>query len=440
MRGITNWNYKPFCPLNELKELKNPHILRLAPFEDGFETEWFDDNDSEVHMLYVKEREGDKLCIYELKDNTYVVSDLKKNTEYEIYVEAKSGKKSKTRLLITGYVPGTVINYLHPEDNAYIFSGRYLCSPSVVRMPDGKLIVSMDVFNRRMPQNHTILFESNDNGKSWNYLTEINPCFWGKLFLHKGELYLLGVSSQYGNVIIGKSSDGGKTWSRPVILFYGSCLAGEGYHRAPCVIVHHKGRLWTSMEFGSAYINGYNNCVMSADENGDLLDPSNWNITEIYRHESGSLAIEGNVIVTPEGELVNFLRYPGEEAIVLKVNSNNPDAPNTFMKKVNFPMAATKFEIKRHSNGRYYALGNDTQYGRAKLSIYSSDDLENWRYEKAVVDYSFADQNKVGFQYPSFIFEEDGFLVISRTAFNHAACYHDNNYITCHRVDFEFCV
>jgi len=438
MRGITNWNYNPFCPLNELEFLKRPHIVRLAPFEDGFDLEWLDRADNDVHMLYVGEREGNSLHKYELKSNKYSVSGLKKNAEYKIYIESKSGKKSKPRLLHTGYIPGTVINYLHPEDNAYVFSGRYLCSPSLVRMPDGKLIVSMDVFNRQMPQNHTILFESLDNGKTWQYLTEINPCFWGKLFLHKGELYLLGVSAQYGDVIIGKSTDGGKTWSRPVILFYGSCLVGEGYHRAPCVIEHHKGRLWTSMEFGSAYINGYNNCVISADENGDLLDASNWNVTEIYRHEPGSLAIEGNVVVTPDGELVNFLRYPGEEAIVLKVDAENPDAPNTYMKKVNFPMAATKFEIKRHPNGKYYALGNDTCYGRSKLSVYSSEDLENWTYETAVVDYSSGDHGKVGFQYPVFEFEDDGFLVISRTAFNHAACYHDNNYITCHRIKFQF--
>lgn len=438
MRGITKWNYNPFCPLNELEDLKRPHVLSLAPFEDGFDVEWTDKYNSKVHMLHVKEREGDKAYKYELKNRRCSVSNLKKNTEYEIYIESNEGIQSKKRLLLTGYIPGTVINYLHPEDNAYIFSGRYLCSPSLVRMPDGRLIVSMDVFNRQMPQNHTILFESSDNGKTWEYLTEINPCFWGKLFLHKGELYLLGVSSQYGDVIIGKSTDGGRNWSRPVALFYGSCTVGEGYHRAPCVIANHKGRLWTSLEFGSAYINGYCNCVLSADENGDLLDPSNWNVSEVYRHKDGSLAIEGNVVVTPDGELVNFLRYPGEEAIVLKVNSENPDAPNTFWKKVTFPMAETKFEIKRHPNGKYYALGNDTRYCRSKLSIYSSDDLENWAYEKAVVDYSFSDFSKVGFQYPVFEFEEDGFLVISRTAFNRAACHHDNNYITCHRVEFKF--
>lgn len=438
MKGITSWNSAPYCPFDKQNEIENPHIVRLAPLKNGFELEWLAPQNSGKYVLTVNEREGGFFKSYPLPSSSVTVDGLNERTEYIIKITGENGRVSKQRIIYTMDVPGTVINYLHPEDNAYNFSGNYLCSPSLVIMPSGRYIVSMDVFNRNMPQNHTILFKSDDSGKTWQYLTEIHPCFWGKLFLHRGELYLLGVSGQYANVIIGKSTDEGKTWTKPVTLFYGSCLVGEGFHRAPCVVTEFGGRLWTSMEYGSWMKNGFCNCVLSADLEEDLLSPDNWILSEPYRHESPSPAIEGNVVISPSGEVINFLRYKYEEALLLDVNTANPHAMNTFRKKIFFPMASTKFEIKKHPNGKYYAIGNDCKYERTKLSIYSSDDLENWRYETAVLDYSTSDFSKIGFQYPVFEFEEDGFLIISRTAFGRAACYHDNNLITCHRVPFDF--
>ena len=66
MKGITNWSYKPFCPLNHLEDLKKPHILALAPFETGFSMEWCDKNENGAHTLCVKEREGKSLLKYAL--------------------------------------------------------------------------------------------------------------------------------------------------------------------------------------------------------------------------------------------------------------------------------------------------------------------------------------------------------------------------------------
>jgi len=440
MKGTMSWNYTPYCQFDRHSKCNDPHIVRLASTRNGFDIEWIANLNCDSYHLCVKEREGAWQQEYALTEKQFSITGLKENTDYEVYIASESGVKSKFRLVRTGFTPGVMINYLHPEDQTYAFSGQYLCSPSVVRLPNGKLIVSMDVFNRDKPQNHTILFQSEDGGNSWDYLTEIHPCFWGKLFMHKGELYLLGISGQYGDVLIGKSLDEGKTWTKPVTLFYGSCLAGEGFHRAPCVITSHDGRLWTSIEYGSWKINGFCNCVLSADESHDLMDVENWIISTPYRQEAKSPAIEGNVVVSPEGEVINFLRYKYEEALLLKADTKDPDRSCILYKKIKFPMGNTKFEIKKHKNGRYYAIGNDDVYERSKLSIYSSLDLENWQYEVAVVDYSYADRYKVGFQYPSFIFEEDGFLVISRTAFNHATNFHDNNCITCHKVQFDFSV
>ena len=109
--------------------------------------------------------------------------------------------KSRVRLARCGKSIGTVVNYLHPEDEAYGFSGHYLCSPSMVRHPDGFLLASMDVFAANHPQNLTLIFRSDDDGQTWHYVSELMPCFWGKLFIHKNELYMLSCSTEYGDLL-----------------------------------------------------------------------------------------------------------------------------------------------------------------------------------------------------------------------------------------------
>ena len=77
------------------------------------------------------------------------------------------GKKSLVRLARTGDAVGAVVNYLHPDDKAYSFSGQYLCSPSMVRHPEGHLLSSMDLFDYDARQCLTLIFRSDDDGKSW---------------------------------------------------------------------------------------------------------------------------------------------------------------------------------------------------------------------------------------------------------------------------------
>ena len=49
------------------------------------------------------------------------------------------------------------------------------------------------------------------------------------------------------------------------------------------------------------------------------------------------------------------------------------------------------------------------------------------------------DPEKIGFQYPVFLFEgDDTLLVLSRTAYNDAHTFHDANYQTFYRVKLPF--
>ena len=187
MKGQNTWSYQPYRPL--LTEVGDIYICRVVPFEDKIHFEWLAENETD-YTVYCRQRgEGEFLKVGETDNNEFDIENLTSETDYEFFVQA-DGKKSRVRLARCGESIGSVVNYLHPEDEAYAFSGHYLCSPSLVRHPEGFLLASMDVFAANHPQNLTLIFRSDDDGATWHYVSELMPCFWGKLFIHKNDLYI----------------------------------------------------------------------------------------------------------------------------------------------------------------------------------------------------------------------------------------------------------
>lgn len=444
MKAYANWNYRPYIPADRYEaEINLPYICRIAPTEKSIEIEWLGEGEQAV-LFHGKlsENSWQEMEGNVSKDgfNRFVIEGLEPDTDYRFYIKtAKS--RSKTRYGRTGYVPGRVVNYLHPKDEAYIFSGSYLCSPSIVRLPDGKLITSMDVFRHKHPQNLTILCQSTDNGATWQYLSELFPCFWGKLFYHRDKLYMLATSTEYGDLLIGRSDDEGRTWSLPTVLMRGSSSTEEnGFHKAPVTLVSSEGRLWSAVEYGSWVRAEYANAVISVDENADLLRAENWEISSFLEHDSdweGAVeirggAIEGNIVEAPDGGLINMLRYTEGRAMQLSVDMKNPEKPMSFLRVVDFPMAHSKFEVQKVGE-LYVAVGNRLPK-RNILSVYTSKDLINWTFSQDIINHEEMDVKEVGFQYPVFTFDDENLLVLSRTAFNKAANFHDSNYQTFHTL------
>lgn len=428
----SKWSYKHFVTYDKISKADIPYICRLIPKECGAIVEIADYACGTD--VFVKERCGGEWKSYAMHDNRCDIDGLKTNTEYFVYVTDSNNQKSDVRLFRTGEIIGTPVNYLHPEDEIYDFSGNFLCSPSLVRLKSGALLASMDVHRCKAPQNITLIFRSDDNGKTWRYVTELVPCFWGKMFCVNGVLYMLGVSTEYGDILIGCSYDEGKTWEEPTVLTRGGGTCGIGWHRAPCVILKTDKRIYTSVEYGSMAKEGYGNMILYADIDSDLLDAKSWYITDYYQYKKYAQIIEGNVIESPNGDILNILRYKENEAVVLKLNEKENKCE--FVKKIKLPIAHTKFEIVRNDDGKYYALGN-TFPGRNVLALYKSDDLDEWTFVKNIVDCSNADEKKVGFQYPVFLIENDEMLILSRTAYNDADNFHNSNYITFHKDNIE---
>jgi hypothetical protein len=139
------------------------------------------------------------------------------------------------------------------------------------------------------------------------------------MFIHKGELYMLSVSTEYGDLLIGKSSDFGKTFEAPTVIMRGSCSPGAaGTHRAPQNIFRYGDRLYTSCEWGAWKAGYHAAAVLSCDAEGDLLDASSWTLTEPIKFDPewegvekapSNGCMEGTVVLSPDGRLLNIMRY-----------------------------------------------------------------------------------------------------------------------------------
>ena len=453
MKGITNWNHTPYKPLNASALCREFFICQLQPYSNGFSAAYRDSLPGSHTLLY-RIRGKDEWQEIPAENSPVRVTGLQDDTDYEIMIRRNgTGETTLIRLLRTGDPIGTVINYLHPEDTVYAFSGHCLCSPSIVKLPSGRLIVSNDIYAAQQAQNLTLLFESCDNGETWQYLTELYPCFWGKLFLHKGRLYMLGMACEYGDLLIGVSDDEGRTWSAPVHLFNGTNAREIGPHKAPMPVASYNGMLCTAIDYGSWKYNGHESCILSINENDDLLCPENWHLTEPLPFDlswqglpKGPMkgCLEGNAVVSPSGELLNILRLQQNDAVpnggkAVALKFTDKDSPLEFERVLDFPLGANSKFVILQAGSLYIAVGNEyfskkMPKARTILSAAVSKDLIHWQIAERIVDVRDKDCASVAFQYPDAMLDGNDLLVVSRTAMNGAENFHNNNMITFHRL------
>ena len=446
MRGCNLIYHHPYTPPIYDWD-KKPYICRLAPNKNSFEFEWFDLVCSGDHTLtYWKKDANDKIRI-PLNDFVVNINGLEENCEYEFYIESEKGVRSNTRIIRTCQVPegATVINYLHPKDKQYDFSGNFLCSPGIVRTNSGRLIASMDIYGE--PQLLTLLFFSDDNGKSWRYLNDLYPFYWGTLFYYKEVLYIIGLTTEYGNFIISNSLDEGKTWSAPVTIFYGSnsqCKYG-GFHRAPMPITIHNDRLYTSAEYGCWDMKSFIPCILSIHKDDDLMVPENWVRSEFLQFDGDwkkasnagqGDTIEGNIVRFPDGNLYSCMRWKEGSYLKLKLNESDFEKAPDFCGIINAPVTDSMFKIIPYKDKYLFVTNHKTpamdQYEncshRNRLSIFETTDIEHFKLIKDVVNFENEDPKKFGFQYPCIILEGDELLMAVRSSFNNADTFHDTNY------------
>lgn len=453
MRGNTGWNYKPYTRLIDMDVREKPFICRVAPFETGFEIQWFDHGQPEGgHALYYRGYTSLKEWnIVPLEGDTARIENLIEEYDYEFKVVRTDGTgESGVRLARTGFVPGTVVNYLHPEDKTYAFSGHSLCSPTIVKLPSGDLMTAMDVFTGQFGNSKlTLLFKSKDGGKNWRYVTDIYPSFWPKLFVHKGKLYLFSGTQDYGDMVIGRSDDEGETWTNPTHIISGCGPNEMGPHKGPMPVIEFNHRLYTAIDYGCWRHQQHSNGLLSIDVDDDLLDAANWRFTPFTRYDPNwenapkgfcPGCIEGNAVVSPDGVISNYLRidHPNcvpkyGRAVVLRGKNDDPEAKLELDRIVDCPLGSnSKFQLYQDPvTKKYIMIGTEQaedKPNRTVLSMAVSEDFYTWKVVKRILDYRHADPAHVGFQYPDWMFDGDDILLLVRTAFGRSFNFHDANY------------
>lgn len=356
---------------------------------------------------------------------------------------------------MTNSVPGVVVTH-SPRA-----SGAYIGSPSLLRLPSGELLASHDLFGSGSTLTETYLFASDDDGATWHERAHLYGQWWSTLLHHRGALYLMGTATEYGDVVIRRSLDDGATWTTPDSPRTGLLLAGE-YHTAPVPFLEHDGRLWRAMEdasLGQEWGSRFGAFAMSAPADSDILDAENWTSTNVLARSFDWLPagfgawLEGNVLATPTGEIVDLLRVhsdDGERARGALVHLSADGTRATFDPAadiIDLPGGNTKFTVRRDpASGEYVALVNYVAdpgarsrglTARNTLHLASSPDLRTWRVSDAIL--SDPDDVAHGFQYVDWIIEGDDLLFLSRTAAPEpdgtpAANYHDANYLSFHRL------
>jgi hypothetical protein len=351
----------------------------------------------------------------------------------------------------------------------------YLGSPALVRAPDGALVATHDYFGKGCPRNHEreeallSVYRSEDEGCTWTNITHVMNAYWSSLFVHRGLLYLFGVSQQYGSIVIRRSADAGFTWTHPADEHSGLLCRGgyyhddPNYHCAPVPILAWQGRLYRAFEDceGARWGTGFKSLVLSAPEDAELLEAASWTMSNKLGFDPRWLPaswpkldcpgwLEGNVVAAPDGSLWNLLRLHAaplvDKVALVRLEAGGKaisfDPASGF---IDFPGGMTKFTIRRDPiTGLYLTLCNQNTDPRCAaqrnvLALAVSPDLRAWRVVKRLLEDDSGlpwdlSLRLTGFQYVDWQFDGDDLLYLVRTAYRGAHNFHDANRLVFHRL------
>jgi hypothetical protein len=352
-------------------------------------------------------------------------------------------------------VPGTVL--FHSPAS----TGVYLGSPAIVQLPDSAYLATHDIFGNvdRMGFD-TFVYRSADRGATWKRIGILPGQRWSSLHVVGNAIYMIGVHGEDWNVVIRRSTDSGVTWTVPTSPEQGLLLHGDStthFHCGPMPALIHDGRFWRAMEIFDPALpwGSFRALVMSAPIGANLLDAASWTFSNALPHPGANLPgttwLEGNIVLAPDGGLVNILRChttTDNVACVLSVSGDGTIvAPHPAYPSIPLPGACKKFTIRYDERTkRYWSLTNyplprylgmnHVERTRNAVVLTSSADLRSWNLHATILE--DPDVKRSGFQYLDWFFDGEELAVISRTAFDDglggAHDCHDANFITFHRV------
>lgn len=265
--------------------------------------------------------------------------------------------------------PGVVIQH------APASTGYYLSSPSIAVLSPGVYLASYSKMGRGATNTDSFVHRSDDCGVSWRLIAEVRGQMWSKLFLHHGALYLIGTDhcDRYdgrlnGKMVIRRSMDEGVSWTAVTGPETGLLSDHDGYHTAPTPLALHNGRIWKAFEFApTPDRQTWRAFVISAPVDADLVRRDSWRFSDQIESWTGYQWIEGNMIESPDNEVVNVLRtndryrvregfYDADEpASLVHVSPDGMRLTHGAAEdRIKFPGGGSKFTIRRDPRSGYH--------------------------------------------------------------------------------------
>lgn len=330
----------------------------------------------------------------------------------------------------------------------------YLGSPSLVKLANGHLVVSHNFSGPGAPTNgsgewyRSEIYRSTDSGASWSSLGTVDDLYWASLFVFGADLYAVGTTQQFGDLVIRKSTDEGDTWGANEVL------DTTTYCTAPSRPVEIDGKLWFAYSISALGAFGDGDLKTAFVSTGDdIMDDTNWTFSSDLTMPAAWEGENWDGGFWTEPDLFSF---GGEINILSRIHSdpdttgyaglvavNSTTGELTATSRVRLRGGDKRFYVNIQDN-RAWTLTNPNIYplglvaqdeSRNVLELYSSGDLVGWQRVARLIDGSALDHTQYGYQYVSWLFDGDDIIAAVREADASADNAHNSNLIEFYRFE-----
>lgn len=406
--------------------------------------------------------------------------DFQANTDIYLEVQNSGGRIEYwvKQIYVNPFVDLTALPFgvvVNESTTANVFFG----TPAILKTSSGRVLLSHDKFGSASTYLTSgitsVYYSDNIDTGEFTLAQDISNMFWASLFEYSGDLYLLGVSKQSGNITISKSTDNGLTWSGAVTVLNAptGAFTYVGWQKGSDNVIFKDGYLVCPIEAcrNAGDWAGYLDAVIVFANLSDLMNPSNWSYSNIVPFNGANLEanliakneiatkqpanataykgfLEGSLIELASGNLRMFMRLEqtpnSNHAVYMDVAWNSLTPPSSVLGStqniIDLLGGNVNFQVKYDAvSDKHWTLVNANRYKyytdqRAEVYLASSSDEGlTWNYHGKVLGYDVTVANwqtvmaQNAVQYSSFEIVGSDLIVSSRTASDSAANYHDSN-------------